>query len=320
MLIQQKPQQSVAARSSRVARQTHKTTMDDNRGILPGDEESTPKPHVTTPGQQEGRLPVESGMPLGSSPSSLEPRRITSFQVLDNTPWDVGPSFAYFPIHYRASHLSGQGVPSQSLKMREWWQEPCCQGGRTLSSTSGKDKPRPSDYSPNYPEKTAYMSSRDLLWSETSTPVSYGAYFIFGQSDNDDMFGPHDLTPQGLQGECQTWPGPSSPTHIRDTVESPPLSRASTATVSPESERGHPERRQSRSSASPGESRTPSPAGRWACRECDKQFQDKTALKYAPSPTTTSMTRLTRTANIYVITPIPSSARHAPASFRSPRI
>jgi len=286
MLIQKKPQQSSAALGSRVAHQTITTTMAakmvSNRGILPGDEESTPQFHVTTQGQQIGRLPVESGMPLETNPSNLEPRATTPSQVLDDSPWDVGPSFAYFPIHFQANHLSGQGVPShvKGPNMRQL-QEHGCQG-RSLSSTSGKETSRPSHHSPDYLGETAYMSSRDSLWSETSPLVSYGAYLMLGQPDIDDIWGMQEPTPQGLELEYEAQPIPSTPSHIRNTLERLPFSRASTSTVAPESESGHPECRQSCSSTSPGEFRMQSPIRRWACRKCDKIFQDRTTLKYIP--------------------------------------
>lgn len=287
--------------ANRATRQTNTTIMAakmvSNQGNLPGDEESTTQLCVTIPDQQMGRLPVDSAMPFESNPSNLEPKTPTMLEILpDDIPWDVGPSFAYFP------------TPRQWT--RRW----------NLSSASTRDGNSPPPLSPDSLEGTASMSSGESVSSESTPAVSYAEYLFASQSDVDDVWGLHKFMAQGLELDQDALFIPSPAGHIQDTVERPSFSRASTATVVPESESGLQESRTSQSSVTPGKSRTPSPTGRWACRECDKQFQDKTALKYAPHLITTSVTRLTRTANIYVTTPTPSNARHVPASFQSPRI
>lgn len=250
--------------ANRATHQTNTTIMAakmvSNQGNLPGDEESTAQLCVTIPDQQMGRLPVDAAMPFESNPSNLEPKTSTMLEILpDDIPWDVGPSFAYFP------------TPRQWT--RRW----------NLSSASTRDGNSPPPLSPDSLEGTASMSSGESVSSESSPPVSYATYLFPSQSEVDDVWGLHKFMAQGLELDQETLSIPSPTGHTRDTVETPTFSRASTATVVPESESGLQESRTSQSSVTPGKSRAPSPTGRWACRECDKRFQDKTALKYAPN-------------------------------------
>lgn len=292
MFIQQQSQQSVTTARSRAAHQTLTTTMaaqmHTNRGSVSGVEDATSQLHLTTPNQQMWLPPIDValGCPFRDHEVAI------SLDVFGDVPWDVGPSFAYFPTH--------------------------CPWTRTwnVSSASTRDANSPPPLSPNSLEGTESLSSGDSVSSETSPPVSYAAY-LAEQSDV-DIWDLQELSPQGLDMEHGALPIPAG--HFWDTAEEPPLSRVCSVTVVPESESGLQERGLSQSSAVPENPRRPSPRKSWACRECDKQFQDKTALKYAPHLITTSVTRLTRTANIYVTTPTPSNARHVPASFQSPRI
>lgn len=262
MPMPQKTQRPVRDPANRATHQTNTTIMAakmvSSRENHPGDEESTPQLRVTTRGQQMGRPPFDSAMRFESNPSNLEPKTPTLLEIPDDIPWDVGPSFTYFPSPHQWT--------------RTW----------NLSSASTRDGNSPPPLSPDSLEGTASMSSGESVSSESSPPVSYAEYLFASQSDVDDVWGLHKFMAQGLELDQEALPMPSPAGHIRDTVETQALSRASTATVVPESESGLQESRTSQSSVTPGESRAPSPTGRWACRECDKRFQDKTALKYAP--------------------------------------
>lgn len=259
MPMPQKTQRPVRDPANRATHQTNTTIMAakmvSSRENHPGDEESTPQLRVTTRGQQMGRPPFDSAMPFESNPSNLEPKTPTLLEIPDDIPWDVGPSFTYFPSPHRWT--------------RTW----------NLSSASTRDGNSPPPLSPDSLEGTASMSSGESVSSESSPPVSYAEYLFASQSDVDDVWGLHNFMAQGLELDQEALPIPSPAGHIRDTVETQALSRASTATVVPESESGLQESRTSQSSVTPGISRTLSPTGRWACRECDKRFQDKTALK-----------------------------------------
>lgn len=252
----QKAQRPVREPTNRATHQTNTTTkMVSSRENLPGDSESTHQLRVTTWSQQLGRLPVDSSMPFESTPSNLEPKTPTLLERPDDIPWDVGPSFTYFPTPHQWA--------------RTW----------NLSSASTRDGNSPPPLSPDSLEGTAPMSSGESVSSESSPPVSYAEYLFASKTDVDDVWGLHKFMAQGLALDQEALSMPSPAGHIRDTVETPAFSRASTATVVPESESGLQESRKSQSSATPGKSRTPSPIGRWACRECDKRFQDKSALK-----------------------------------------
>jgi hypothetical protein len=220
---------------------------DSNRGILP-----TPTGH-----QNMGRLPVDPAIPFELSPSYLEPKKATSSDVFGDIPWDVGPSFAYFPTH---------------CPWRRTW---------NLSSASTRDANSPPPLSPDSLEGTTSISSGDSVSSEISPPVSYGAYLFTGHSGVDDIWGLQEFSPQGFEPEHEALPMPFSPGHIWDTIETPPFSRVSAATGVPKSENGLQETRPSHSSATPRRSTTPIHGERWVCGECHKHFQDKTALKYA---------------------------------------